>query len=55
MIGLNAKSQNQNGLGCALNPLHPLKLVPEAVLSSSPYAIACPHCFVACYANPHHD
>lgn len=32
MIGLRAKSENKNGLGCDLNPLHPLKLVPEAVL-----------------------
>lgn len=42
MIGLNAKSQNKNGLGCDLNPLPSLKLVPDAVLSSSFSAIACP-------------
>lgn len=36
MIGLMAKSQNKNDLGYDLNPLHPLKLMPDAVLSSSP-------------------
>lgn len=52
MIALKGKSANKNGLGCDLNSLHPLKLVPEAVLSCSSPAIACPRCFVACFATP---
>lgn len=35
MIGLKAKSENKNDLGYDINLLHPLKLMPEAVLTPS--------------------
>ncbi|KAK7808482.1 hypothetical protein U0070_014938 [Myodes glareolus] len=51
LVTASGKSANTNGLGCDLNSLPPLKLVPEAVLSASSPATACSRCFVACFAT----